>query len=75
MKKAWKAAMLATFAVGTLVMAGCGSDSTSDGGDLPQVGVAIYKFDDTFMSGVRARIDADAKGKAKVDIAATPCHY
>lgn len=68
MKKAWKAAMLATFAVGTLVMAGCGSDSTSGGGDLPQVGVAIYKFDDTFMSGVRARIDADAKGKAKVDI-------
>ncbi|WP_127058590.1 galactose ABC transporter substrate-binding protein [Veillonella ratti] len=68
MKKAWKAAMLATFAVGTLVMAGCGSDSTSGSGDLPQVGVAIYKFDDTFMSGVRARIDADAKGKAKVDI-------
>lgn len=53
MKKAWKAAMLATFAVGTLVVAGCGSDSTSGSGDLPQVGVAIYKFDDTFMSGVR----------------------
>ena len=68
MKKAWKAAMLATFAVGTLVVAGCGSDSTSGSGDLPQVGLAIYKFDDTFMSGVRARIDADAKGKAKVDI-------
>ena len=50
MKKAWKAAMLATFAVGTLVVAGCGSDSTSGSGDLPQVGVAIYKFDDTFMS-------------------------
>lgn len=64
MKKAWKAAMLATFAVGTLVVAGCGSDSTSGSGDLPQVGVAIYKFDDTFMSGVRARIDADAKGQS-----------
>lgn len=69
MKKAWKAAMLATFAVGALVVSGCGSDSSnSGGGELPQVGVAIYKFDDTFMSGVRARIDADAKGKAKVDI-------
>lgn len=66
MKKSWKAALLATLAVATLVVSGCGSSSSS--GDLPQVGVAIYKFDDTFMSGVRARIDADAKDKAKVDI-------
>ena len=67
MKKSWKAAMLATLAVGTFVLGGCGG-SGSGSGELPQIGVAIYKFDDTFMSGVRARIDADAKGKAKVDI-------
>ena len=69
MKKAWKAALLATFAVGAIAVSGCGGGSgSSGGGDLPQIGMAIYKFDDTFMSGVRARIEADAKGKAKVDI-------
>lgn len=67
MKKSWKAALLATLAVATLALSGCGT-SSSGGGDLPQMGVAIYKFDDTFMSGVRARIEADAKDKAKVDI-------
>lgn len=68
MKKAWKAALLATFAVGAIAVSGCGGGSGSSGGDLPQIGMAIYKFDDTFMSGVRARIEADAKDKAKVDI-------
>jgi methyl-galactoside transport system substrate-binding protein len=34
----------------------------------PNIGVAIYKFDDTFMTGVRNSIDDAAKGKAKVDI-------
>ncbi|MEI7026351.1 galactose ABC transporter substrate-binding protein [Paenibacillus sp. y28] len=32
------------------------------------IGVAIYKFDDTFMTGVRNAISAAAEGKAKVDI-------
>ncbi|CAK4863471.1 unnamed protein product [Aphanomyces euteiches] len=32
------------------------------------VGVAIYKFDDTFMTGVRNSISAAAVGKASVDI-------
>jgi methyl-galactoside transport system substrate-binding protein len=31
---------------------------------LPDIGVAIYKFDDTFMSYTRNAIDANAKGKA-----------
>lgn len=68
MKKSWKAAILASLAVGALVLGGCGSDQKSGGGDMPQIGVAIYKFDDTFMSGVRAQIESVAKGKANVDI-------
>ncbi|MFC0211037.1 galactose ABC transporter substrate-binding protein [Paenibacillus chartarius] len=34
----------------------------------PNIGVAIYKFDDTFMTGVRNAISDAAKDKAKVDI-------
>lgn len=40
----------------------------SGSGETPKVGVAIYKFDDTFMTGVRNAIDAAAKGIATVDI-------
>jgi methyl-galactoside transport system substrate-binding protein len=36
--------------------------------DMPNIGVAIYKFDDTFMAGVRAAITDAANGIAKVDI-------
>jgi methyl-galactoside transport system substrate-binding protein len=34
----------------------------------PNIGCAIYKFDDTFMTGVRNSIMETAKGKAKVDM-------
>jgi methyl-galactoside transport system substrate-binding protein len=34
----------------------------------PRMGVAIYKFDDTFMSYVRNAIDDNAKGKATLEI-------
>jgi methyl-galactoside transport system substrate-binding protein len=37
-------------------------------GKQPTIGVAIYKFDDTFMTGVRNAISDAAKDKAKVDI-------
>jgi methyl-galactoside transport system substrate-binding protein len=37
--------------------------------DLPSVGVTIYKFDDTFMTGVRNAIEAAAEGVATIDIA------
>ena len=40
----------------------------ADTGKKPTIGVAIYKFDDTFMSGVRAAISDAAKDKATVDI-------
>jgi methyl-galactoside transport system substrate-binding protein len=34
----------------------------------PRIGCAIYKFDDTFMTGVRNAILGAAQGKAKVDM-------
>jgi methyl-galactoside transport system substrate-binding protein len=34
----------------------------------PRIGVAIYKFDDTFMSYVRNAIESNAKDKATVDM-------
>jgi len=42
--------------------AGGGSQSQGSGG-LPQIGVAIYKFDDTFMSYMRNTIEKQATGK------------
>lgn len=44
-----------------------GGGNGSDGG-TPQIGVAIYKFDDTFMTGVRNAMTKAAEGKAKLDI-------
>lgn len=37
-------------------------------GGKPKVGVAIYKFDDTFMSYVRNAITENAKDKAEVEV-------
>ena len=37
--------------------------------DLPTVGVTIYKFDDTFMTGVRNAIEDAAVDVATIDIA------
>ncbi len=36
--------------------------------DVPSIGCAIYKFDDTFMTGVRNSILKTAEGQAKVDM-------
>ncbi|AHV98008.1 galactose ABC transporter substrate-binding protein [Paenibacillus sabinae] len=48
---------------------GSGNSAGSGGsGKTPKVGVAIYKFDDTFMTGVRNAIEESAKGIAEVDI-------
>ncbi|WP_019421664.1 galactose ABC transporter substrate-binding protein [Paenibacillus sp. OSY-SE] len=70
--KKWTAMLL--FCV-MLTVAGCSSGSSGAGGGNsggsgtePNIGVAIYKFDDTFMTGVRNAITEAAKGKAKVDI-------
>lgn len=64
--------MLAAAMLGA-TMVGCsnGGDKESSGGNggsTPSVGVAIYKFDDTFMTGVRNSIEKNADGIAKVDI-------
>ncbi|MCD9025873.1 galactose ABC transporter substrate-binding protein [Cohnella silvisoli] len=54
------------------VAAGCSNSKNNDkaasGGDSNTIGVAIYKFDDTFMTGVRNAIKDAATGKATVDI-------
>ncbi|MDT8976368.1 galactose ABC transporter substrate-binding protein [Paenibacillus sp. chi10] len=68
MKKV-SALILASALIATVV-SGCanGKSSSGDGGSEPQVGVAIYKFDDTFMTGVRNAISDSAKGIAQADI-------
>jgi len=45
------------------VFAGGGNQSS---GGLPSIGVAIYKFDDTFMSYTRNAIEKNAQGKATI---------
>lgn len=71
MKRSWKGLILSTLLAGAL-LAGCSSgqqaaDTKKDGGG-PAIGVAIYKFDDTFMSGVRSAMSKAAEGKAQLDI-------
>ncbi|CAH1225534.1 D-galactose-binding periplasmic protein [Paenibacillus plantiphilus] len=66
-------AILLTGIMLTAVAAGCSSKDNGEntGGsdsDKPTIGVAIYKFDDTFMTGVRNAITDAASGKANVDI-------
>lgn len=54
-----------------LMLAGCpnsGPAQTSNSKDKSFIGVAIYKFDDTFMTGVRNAISQAAEGKAQVEI-------
>ncbi|WP_314590375.1 galactose ABC transporter substrate-binding protein [Paenibacillus terrigena] len=63
--------MLLASALFVTVISGCSTgskDAAGDSGSEPKVGVAIYKFDDTFMSGVRNAIEANAKGVAQVEI-------
>lgn len=75
-------ALLATVSL-TAVLAGCSGGSNSSNGsnssgstgstggtssDKLSIGAAIYKFDDTFMTGVRNAISQAADGKAEVEI-------
>lgn len=50
-----------------VIAVSCSSD-ISGVDSLPQTGVAIYKFEDTFMSGIRTSISTAAEGKISVDI-------
>ncbi|WP_127530951.1 galactose ABC transporter substrate-binding protein [Paenibacillus kobensis] len=76
MKKTWVFALL----TGVMLTAaacgnsGSGKEETNGGGaaeagsGTSKVGVAIYKFDDTFMTGVRNAMTESAKGKADLDV-------
>lgn len=52
-------------AVSMFAIAGGKSDAASG---TPKIGVAIYKFDDTFMSYVRNSIQGNATGKATIEM-------
>jgi methyl-galactoside transport system substrate-binding protein len=77
MTKKWIPVVIAG-ALAVTVLAACGksnngtaSPSASSGAAAAgnsTIGVAIYKFDDTFMTGVRNAIEAAANGVAKVDV-------
>ncbi|MFA6845752.1 MAG: galactose ABC transporter substrate-binding protein [Sphaerochaetaceae bacterium] len=43
-------------------------NSEASGSGTPEIGVAIYKFDDTFMTGVKNAIVDAAKGKADLNV-------
>ena len=61
--------MIVALLIGALlgsVMASC--SNSIDGGKLPHIGVAIYRFGDTYMTSVRNSIKKSAEGKAKVEI-------
>jgi len=69
-KKGLKGLVISTLLAGVLV-AGCSNSKApadSKAGTKPVIGVAIYKFDDTFMTGVRNAISKAAEGKATVEI-------
>ena len=55
---------LALFAAASVALAA----SIAVAADMPTIGCAIYKFDDTFMTGVRNAILKTSEGKAKVDM-------
>lgn len=59
--------LLLTTMVASLLM-GCASKDTEKKSAETSIGIAIYKFDDTFMTSVRNNISEAAKGKATVDI-------
>jgi methyl-galactoside transport system substrate-binding protein len=50
-------AIISSLAIGTLCSSGCKQSGEK------KIGVAIYKFDDTFMSSVRRSIESNAQGK------------
>jgi methyl-galactoside transport system substrate-binding protein len=56
--------LLVAIAVLAVLFASCGGAASGK----PKIGVAIYKFDDTFMSYVRNAITDNAKDKAEVEV-------
>ena len=69
MKKGFMgAAVLALLAIAML--SGCGQQSAGGArsAGLPSIGVAIYRFDDTFMSYTRNAIEQNARGSATIEV-------
>ncbi|MNW51462.1 D-galactose-binding periplasmic protein precursor [compost metagenome] len=68
MKKS--ASIMLTAALAAAFLGGCSRDGNEygPGGATSKIGVAIYKFEDTFMVGVRDSIESNARGIAKLDI-------
>lgn len=69
--KRYMKGLIASTLLASLVVAGCsGSQQSAAVADKAKavIGVAIYKFDDTFMTGVRNAISKAAEGKVQVDI-------
>lgn len=73
MKKFLKGLVISSLLVGTM-LTGCSNseppkeEAKETEAKQPFIGVAIYKFDDTFMTGVRNAISEAATGKAQVEI-------
>jgi methyl-galactoside transport system substrate-binding protein len=63
MKKSGFTALLLALCIAMAVIS-CAKSSSG----LPDIGVAIYKFDDTFMSYTRNAIEANAAGKAALTV-------
>jgi methyl-galactoside transport system substrate-binding protein len=57
-----------TDTTGSTATAGGTGSTGSSGASDKTVGVAVYKFDDTFMTAVRNSIQSAAEGKIKVDV-------
>ena len=55
--------LLVTLAAGGLIFAACSKKASK-----PKIGCTIYKFDDTFMSYVRNKIESSAKGKIDLSV-------
>ncbi len=50
-------------------LSACGAKTdTTSGGDMPSIGVTIYKYDDNFMSFVRRAIETKAVDKAVLEM-------
>ncbi|PKM93630.1 MAG: galactose/glucose ABC transporter substrate-binding protein MglB [Firmicutes bacterium HGW-Firmicutes-1] len=63
-------AILLVLALSIGLFAGCAKEAveTSGGGELPNIGVTIYKYDDNFMSFVRRAIEKNAEGNATLEL-------
>ncbi|GAE08320.1 galactose/methyl galactoside ABC transport system, D-galactose-binding periplasmic protein MglB [Paenibacillus sp. JCM 10914] len=72
-KKKWLFVLMTGILLTTAACNNGGSSATGSGdkgngaanGDTPQIGVAIYKFDDTFMTGVRNAMTDASNGVAQ----------